>query len=66
MYFLIICSTDTTKQVVVEAEKVLTIKYQANQSNVGIARNFLEVVQMADGEFVWMLGDDDLLHAWCL
>ena len=55
------CSTDTTKQVVVEAEKVLTIKYQANQSNVGIARNFLEVVQMADGEFVWMLGDDDLL-----
>ncbi|MDA9657714.1 glycosyltransferase family 2 protein [bacterium] len=55
------CSTDTTKQVVEEASKVLTIKYKVNQSNIGSARNFLEVVQMADGEFVWMLGDDDLL-----
>jgi len=54
-------STDATKQVIDEAGKVLTIKYRVNQSNIGLARNFLEVVQMADGEFVWMLGDDDLL-----
>tara|TARA_A100001015_G_scaffold320438_1_gene446797 strand:- start:2547 stop:3467 length:921 start_codon:yes stop_codon:yes gene_type:complete len=55
------CSTDNTKQVVDEAGQVLNIKYKVNQSNIGSARNFLEVVQMADGEFVWMLGDDDLL-----
>jgi len=26
-----------------------------------MTRNFLNVVSMADGEFVWMIGDDDLL-----
>jgi len=55
------CSTDNTRQVVIEAEKVLPLKYKANQSNLGSARNMLEVVQMADGQFVWVLGDDDLL-----
>jgi len=55
------CSTDTTKKVVIEAEKVLAIKYKINKSNLGFARNMLEVVKMADGEFVWVIGDDDLL-----
>ena len=55
------CSTDITKQVVGEAGNLLNIKYRKNRSNIGLARNFLEVVQMADGEFVWLLGDDDLL-----
>lgn len=60
------CSTDDTKRIISEAGKFLTIKYRVNLSNLGSARNFLEVVQMADGHFVWMLGDDDLLMpgAW--
>ena len=37
------------------------IKYHKNKSNLGIPRNFLNVVSMADGDFVWLIGDDDLL-----
>lgn len=55
------CSTDNTRQVVDDATRSLAIKYRKNSLNLGLARNILEVVQMADGEFVWMLGDDDLM-----
>jgi len=54
-------STDHTGQVVLNAKKKLDIKYQKNQENVGRVRNYLKVVEMADGKFVWLLGDDDLL-----
>jgi hypothetical protein len=39
----------------------LPIRYHRNESNLGIPRNFLAVVDMAQGEFAWLLGDDDLL-----
>lgn len=55
------CSTDHTKQVIDEAGTVLDIKYRMNESNLGLARNVLEVVKMAEGEFVWILGDDDFM-----
>ena len=55
------CSTDNTSQVIIKAQEVLSIKYKVNPENLGFARNLLEVVQMADGQFVWVLGDDDLL-----
>lgn len=54
-------STDGTEDVVRRAQSVLDIKYHKNTSNLGIPRNFLNVVSMADGEFVWLIGDDDLL-----
>lgn len=55
------CSTDATEQVVYSAQRYHAIKYQRNVTNMGIAKNFLNVVGMADGDFVWMVGDDDLL-----
>lgn len=55
------CSTDHTRQVIDDATSQLKIKYRKNASNLGLAKNIVEVVQMADGEFIWMLGDDDLL-----
>lgn len=55
------CSTDETGQVIDDATKRLRIKYRRNDANLGLARNFVEVAQMADGEFVWIIGDDDLL-----
>lgn len=55
------CSTDETEEVVRRAQESLDIKYQKNLSNLGRVRNYLNVVEMADGEFVWLLGDDDLL-----
>ena len=54
------CSTDETEAVVRSAQKIITIQYK-KPDNLGIPRNFLNVVEMADGEFVWLIGDDDLL-----
>ncbi len=55
------CSTDNTEQVVRDAQQKIAIKYQKNSTNIGMTKNFLNVVKMADGEFVWLIGDDDLL-----
>jgi glycosyltransferase involved in cell wall biosynthesis len=54
-------STDDTEEVVRHAQSAIEIKYHKNTSNLGIPRNFLNVVSMADGDFVWLIGDDDLL-----
>ena len=54
-------SNDSTKEIVNNAKKDIDINYNRNESNLGIARNFLKVVSMAKGEFVWLIGDDDLL-----
>jgi glycosyltransferase involved in cell wall biosynthesis len=54
-------SNDDTEMVVRNAQAVVDIKYNRNDSNLGIPRNFLKVVSMADGDFVWLIGDDDLL-----
>lgn len=54
-------STDGTEEVVRRAQSSIDIKYHKNSSNLGIPRNFLNVVSMADGDFVWLIGDDDLL-----
>ena len=60
------CSTDETKAVVRRAQAIIDIKYQKNFKNLGIPKNFLNVVEMADGEFVWLIGDDDLLLPYAL
>ena len=54
-------STDETESIVLEAQEKIDIKYVKNSSNLGATKNFLNVVEMADGEFVWLIGDDDLL-----
>jgi len=54
-------SIDYTENVVNQAKSLIDIKYHKNESNLGIPKNFLQVVSMAKGEFVWLIGDDDLL-----
>lgn len=60
------CSTDETEQVVRRAQANIAIRYQKNPRNLGIPRNFINAVEMADGEFVWLIGDDDLLLPYAL
>jgi len=60
------CSTDGTAEVVRNSQAGVAIKYRRNTSNVGMAQNFINVVEMADGEFVWLVGDDDLLLPYAL
>lgn len=54
-------STDSTRQVVEEARQKIPVHYSRNEQNLGIPRNFLKAVEMARGDFAWLLGDDDLL-----
>lgn len=54
-------STDATQAVVKTAQSLMDIKYHKNSSNLGRVTNYLNVVNMAEGEFIWLLGDDDLL-----
>lgn len=54
-------SDDSTEDVVSSYQKSLDIKYHKNISNYGRVKNYLNVVDMADGDFIWLIGDDDLL-----
>ncbi|WP_189612659.1 glycosyltransferase family 2 protein [Pigmentiphaga litoralis] len=36
------------------------IRYEKNEVNVGLDRNFVKVASMANTEFFWIFGDDDL------
>lgn len=40
----------------------LNIKYIENDGNIGYARNINSVIKNADGKFVWLLSDDDILR----
>jgi len=55
------CSTDNTEDIVHWAQQQIPIKYQKNDKNLGMSQNFVNVVQMSEGEFIWMIGDDDLV-----
>jgi glycosyltransferase involved in cell wall biosynthesis len=55
------CSTDETASVVAAAQQRLAITCHKNPINVGRPRNYLNVVDLAEGEFVWLIGDDDLV-----
>ena len=54
-------STDETGEVIKSAQSKIEIKYNKNSHNLGITQNFLKVVSMADGDFIWLIGDDDLV-----
>lgn len=60
------CSTDNSEEVIQFYMDHLPIVYHKNSTNVGIARNFLKVVDMAQGEFVWLIGNDDLILPYAL
>ena len=43
-------------------KKNLSINFSKNSKNLGFGANFCKVVQMAKGEFIWVIGNDDLLY----
>jgi len=40
----------------------IPIVYHKNEQNIGFDRNLLTVVELAHGDYCWLLGDDDLLN----
>lgn len=55
-------SDDETAEVVREAASLMPIRYHRNDENIGFMRNIQSLpTDLAQGEFVWLLGDDDLV-----
>jgi glycosyltransferase involved in cell wall biosynthesis len=55
-------STDDTAQVVEESKRLGPFRYSRNATNIGLISNLIRcATELAQGEFVWLLGDDDLL-----
>ena len=55
------CSKIDVKKIIKPYKKNLKIKFQRNNKNLGFALNLLKVSKMAKGEYIWFIGDDDLL-----
>jgi glycosyltransferase involved in cell wall biosynthesis len=54
-------SRDDTEEVVANAKAYIPIVYEKSTYNKGRVKNYLNVVNMAKGDFIWLIGDDDLL-----
>lgn len=55
------CSKADIKKIIRPYKKKLKIKFNRNNKNLGFALNLLKVSSMAKGEYIWFIGDDDLL-----
>jgi abequosyltransferase len=57
------CSTDNTREIVTSFQKKYSglISYNENKENLGADRNYLKVMEMSRGDFIWLLGDDDMI-----
>ena len=55
------CSKFNILKIINPYKKKINIRYRRNKKNLGFAMNVLNVSLMARAEFIWFLGDDDLL-----
>ena len=55
------CSDKNIKKLIQPYRKKLNIRFNKNKKNLGFALNLLKVSDMATGDFIWFLGDDDLI-----
>lgn len=56
-------STDNTEQVVAEyARRCARVVYVKQETNLGLDHNFDRAVALAQGEYCWLMTDDDLLR----
>lgn len=55
-------SDDETRLVVESSAQFGPLRYSRNDSNLGVIRNVVKLAtELARGEYIWMLGDDDLV-----
>jgi abequosyltransferase len=56
-------STDDTPNVVAAYGRKLRIRYVRQSENIGADRNYIAVVEAANGRFCWLMGSDDIVEA---
>ena len=57
------CSSDDTQQVAEWAKGIGPFRYNRNATNIGAGPNFMLLSnKLAQGEYCWLLGDDDFLR----
>lgn len=54
-------STDDTQAVAEAYVREFSVRYHRNAKNVGMLGNLAVTAQLARGDFVWIIGDDDLI-----
>jgi abequosyltransferase len=55
-------SSDETREVVEGFQRRgLKLRYIRNDSNIGLDANFLQCFEQANGKYLWLLGDDDIV-----
>jgi glycosyltransferase involved in cell wall biosynthesis len=59
-------STDNTADVATRAKKHLPLVYWRNDANVGAERNCFKLIEASQGDYRWIIGDDDLIEKDCL
>jgi abequosyltransferase len=56
-------SSDNTSEIITEVIKSgLSVRYHKNNENVGWGKNFLNCYNLANGKYLLILGDDDILY----
>ena len=56
------CSTDATYEILSRFEKENSnLRIARNSRNIGYDRNFDKAIRMSTGDYVWLVGDDDIL-----
>ncbi len=55
------CSNYNVKKIISKFKKKLNIKLNINRKNLGYVPNLMKAISISKGEFVWAIGDDDLL-----
>ena len=54
-------SSDDVEIVINKYKNLLNIKFQKNPKNLGFALNAIKTISMAQGDYAWLIGNDDLL-----
>tara|TARA_B100000767_G_C19758671_1_gene534149 strand:+ start:1264 stop:2289 length:1026 start_codon:yes stop_codon:yes gene_type:complete len=55
------CSKANVKELIDKYSSSLDIIFNKNPNNLGLGVNILKAVSLAKGEYIWILGNDDLL-----
>ena len=56
------CSSDETNEFIQPFSDLGLISYRKNKVNIGAERNIMRCIEEASGEYIWIFGDDELIH----